>query len=88
MLFMFTGKVNPENRRAFVQRGIKKGPMLPEGMKLIGYWASLGTGKSFAVVETDDPVKIYQFADAWSDLAETDIIPVMDIQENLDRLRG
>ena len=88
MLFMFTGKVKPENRKAFVKRGIEKGQMLPEGMKLVGHWASLGTGKTYVVAETDDPIKIYQLADAWSDLAEMDIIPVMDIQENLDRLRG
>jgi hypothetical protein len=77
MLFMMIGTCEPERRAELVKRGAEKGPMTPDGMNVIGQWGALATGKVFGVVETDDPMKLFQLSDAWSDIIKMEIIPVI-----------
>ena len=60
MLFMVTLSYEPQNRDEIVKRRAEKGALIPEGVKTIGEWTSIGGGKVFRLVETEDPSAMMQ----------------------------
>ncbi|HTV82867.1 MAG TPA: DUF3303 family protein [Acidobacteriaceae bacterium] len=42
----------------------------PAGVKILGRWHKSDASGGFTLFETEDPVKAYEFAAAWSDVLE------------------
>jgi hypothetical protein len=88
MLFMVTLNYEPQNRDEIVKRRAEKGALVPEGVKTIGEWTSIGGGKVFRLVETEDPSAMMQGVMAWGDLGKTEVLPVMDSEDVMKMWAG
>ena len=59
-----------------------------EGITMLGRWHIPGTGRGYALFETDDPVALAKQNLYWSDLADQKIVPVIDDEEAAKSLGG
>ena len=80
MKYMSVFSIPPENHNAVLKR-FKEARPEPAGVKLLGRWHALGTGKGFVLFETDDPVALSRIYLQWSDLADQKVVPVVDDEE-------
>lgn len=80
MKFMMTFAWTPDT--AVRAEGIKRfqatGGQPPEGVQLLGRWTRADLG-GFALLETDEPQKLAEFAYLWS-VMTLEITPVLDDQ--------
>lgn len=78
MLFKFAWTHTPEARDVTVEKFMATGGMPPEGVELISRYHNLdGTG-GFAVVKSDDPAALADFALDWNGMIKIEITPIMD----------
>jgi len=81
MLFMAIVTWKPEHKIEIVKRSQEKGPMRPEGIKIINEWVDVSGGKSFALFEANNSNDILSWVTVWSDIMEFEILPVMELEE-------
>jgi hypothetical protein len=78
MLFMTVYTYPPENRDEVVKRRLEKGPQLPDGIKSLGEWSYVGSGRVFRLIEASDAASAMAGSFAWSDLGSVETYPVME----------
>ncbi len=83
MLFMTIFTYKPEKRNEVIKRRLEKGPLVPDGMKVIGEWSDIGGGRVFRLVQVESPAAAISATGAWSDLGQYEIVPVMESHEAL-----
>jgi len=81
MLFMTIFTYEPEHKEAVTRRRLENGPMVQAGTNIIGEWSCIAGGRSFRLVEAEDPRIMLANAAAWTDLGKIEIIPVMSTEE-------
>jgi hypothetical protein len=65
--------------RPVYERAAEHGRMLPAGLEYVDSWIdSDGLDRCFQLMETDDPKLFDEWIAAWSDLAEFEVVPVID----------
>jgi hypothetical protein len=76
MLYMihehFKGDPVPVYRRFRDQ-----GRLAPEGLRYIDSWVTTDLERCYQLMECDDPELLEQWMDAWRDLVDFEVIPVM-----------
>ena len=77
MKYMVTFHIRPENFKATTKRFMEGEPTVA-GANIIGRWHEMGTGRGFALVESDDPVAVSKLAIAWADLVDQKTVAVVD----------
>lgn len=77
MLFICQWTLNPEDRNEAIKRFLETGGKPPEGVALLGRWFIAGQSAGFAVLESDSPVALQQFALEWNDLLHMEISPAL-----------
>ena len=55
----------------------ERGRMAPKGLIYVTSWVSMEGDRCFQVMECDDRALLDQWIDAWSDLVDFEVIPVM-----------
>lgn len=70
------GEAEPVYRRFF-----EKGRMMPEGLYYLDSWISEDLSTCWQVMQTDDLAKVQTWMDAWSDLVDFQLIPVLTSTE-------
>jgi hypothetical protein len=70
-----------KHRNEVVKRRLTLGPQLPEGVKSIGEWSYIGSGKVFRLVEATDTTEMFKANYAWSDLGTLEMYPVMAVDQ-------
>jgi len=78
VLFMTVYTYPPENRDEVVKRRLEKGPQLPDGIKSLGEWSYVGSGRVFRLIEASDAASAMAGSFAWSDLGTVETYPVME----------
>jgi hypothetical protein len=86
MLFMGTVTWSPEQRDAVVKRRKEKGPMDPEGFKVINKWVDVTGGKMFYLFEANNPNDILAWVYPWSDIMTFEVTPVMELEKVMDSI--
>jgi len=81
MLYMTIYTYEPGKRDEVIKRRAEKGPMIPEGMKLIGEWSAIGAGRIFRLIETEEPKALLTAALPWGDLGKMETMPVMPVED-------
>lgn len=81
MKYMLVWFFPPENEKAVRKRFMEANPVPPPGVKIVGRWHEMGTGKGFTLFESDDPVGVSKVFLAWGDLVYQKVVPVLDDQE-------
>lgn len=56
--------------------------------EVLGRWTRAELSGGFALLETDDPKGLAEFAYLWSDLMTLEIMPVLDDEELTATLQG
>ena len=61
------------------ERAAERGRMLPPGLEYVDSWIDERTlDRCFQLMETDEPSLIDEWIASWSDLAEFEVVPVID----------
>lgn len=76
---MDTWTWKPENRDEVGKRGAEW--ECPEGIKEHGFWLDLTGNRAFFLYEVDDPKVILAANEYWTDVAEVNSVPVMEMEE-------
>jgi hypothetical protein len=63
---------------AVYARFAAKGRMLPEGVTYLDSWVEEGGGRCFQLMDCASLEQLQPWLDAWSDLADFEIVPVTD----------
>jgi hypothetical protein len=65
--------------RPVYERAAERGRMLPPGLEYVDSWIDQRTlDRCFQLMETEDPRLFAEWIAAWSDLAEFEVVPVID----------
>ncbi len=78
---MCVWSVAPENWKAAARRLQESAPKPGPGVRIIGRWHEVGTGKGYTLLEADDMVALSRLTAQWSDLVDQKLVPVVDDEE-------
>jgi hypothetical protein len=81
MKFIVQWKGLPSAENAVIERFMKTGGQVPDGINLLGRWHAIGGLQGVSIVEADDTAKLAAMALAWSDLLEVGILPALTDEE-------
>jgi Domain of unknown function (DUF3303) len=77
-----------QGARPVYERAARQGRMLPPGLAYVDSWVDERLDRCFQLMETDDPSLLDVWIAGWSDLAEFEIVPVLDSAEASARALG
>tara|TARA_B100000767_G_scaffold198049_1_gene185018 strand:- start:532 stop:852 length:321 start_codon:yes stop_codon:yes gene_type:complete len=78
MIFKFAWTHSPEARDKSIKQFMETGAMPPEGATLLSRYHNIdGTG-GFAIVESESPTALADYALDWNGIIKIDITPIMD----------
>lgn len=86
MTFLIIETFHKGQAKAIYQRFDQKGRMLPDGVRYINSWIDEAVTVCYQIMESDSREKIVEWTKHWNDLAEFEIIPVIDSEEAKRRL--
>lgn len=81
MKFLVQWKGLPTAENAVIERFMKIGAPMPDGVQLLGRWHAIGGLRGVAVVETDDTSKLAALSLAWGDLLTMSVFPALTDDE-------
>jgi hypothetical protein len=81
MPFMTSTTWTPKERDEVIRRRAEEGPMIPEGMKVLGEWVQVGANRVFRLVEVTNARLILAAVHPWADLTNVETFPVMEVEE-------
>ncbi|MFL9961926.1 DUF3303 family protein [Paraburkholderia sediminicola] len=81
MKFIVQWKGLPSAENAVIERFMKTGGQVPDGVNLLGRWHAIGGLRGVSIVEADDTAKLAAMALAWSDLLEVSVLPALTDEE-------
>lgn len=81
MKFMATWTIPTTNQREAARRFLASGAPAPEGLTMLGRWHVPGSGRGFALCESDDLVAIGTHLAEWGNLLELEVVPVVEDEE-------
>jgi hypothetical protein len=67
--------------RPVYERVREQGRFAPDGLKYIGSWVTADLAHCYQVMECDDRSLLDEWINAWSDLVEFEVIPVISSRE-------
>lgn len=78
MLFMVVERFKDRDAEAVYRRFRERGRMAPEGLAYMGSWVEANFDRCFQLVECDDPRLLQRWVVNWRELAEFEIVPVVE----------
>lgn len=81
MKVMSTYSIRPGCMPEAAKRFLAGKAQPPAGVKLLGRWHKSDASGGFTLSETDDLVKVYEFAAAWADVLEIHSNAVLDDEQ-------
>jgi len=84
MLYISVFTFSPEKRELVIKRRRQEGAM--SRGKILAEWITIGGGRIFGVVDVDNPSLMLQAVQAWSDLGQTELIPIMTLEDALQAI--
>ena len=61
---------------------------IPEGVRVIGEWVSIGGCRAYRLVEVADPKLLFAMTSAWVGLGKKELVPVMESEEMMKLMQG
>ena len=83
MKFMLTWSIKTENRHVVFERfaNADLSQEMPQGVKLIGRWHSIGDFTGCCIIEAENEASIFQWLLLWNDLVDVNYKPVVEDEE-------
>ena len=66
-------------------RAAERGRLLPDGLTYVDSWVDTRLDRCFQLMEADDPGLFDAWIDAWSDLMDFEVVPVLASAEASER---
>lgn len=88
MLYMTVFTYEPSARDEIIRRRLEKGALVPKGMKLLGEWSYMGSGRVFRLVDVEDPAVMVEATRPWTDVGHLEVYPVMEVEAMLKTIAG
>ena len=85
---MIIEKFHPDKIRELYKRFDEKGRMLPDGVVYINSWIDENVATCYQVMESDSSEKINTWVARWNDLADFEIIPVINSAQAKEKILG
>jgi hypothetical protein len=79
--FLATWTIAGTNVQTAQQRFVDKGGQYGEGVTLLGQWHSANGVQGWSLVDSDNAMALNVWLDAWADLLNITITPVIEAQE-------
>ena len=77
MLYMIIEEFRDGNARPVYERFRERGRLAPEGLRYVDSWVTADLRRCYQVMECTDRALLHQWIDAWSDLVQFEVVPVM-----------
>ncbi|MEQ9376905.1 MAG: DUF3303 family protein [Imperialibacter sp.] len=77
MNYMIVEKFRPGKVKELYKRFDEKGRLMPEGVTYINSWIDEKVEVCFQLMEAESMEKLQEWMDAWSDLCEFEVFPVI-----------
>ena len=81
MLFMVIFTWEPDKRNEVLKRRMEQGALSPPEIKILGEWVDMQGGRTFRLIQNDDPKAGMKATMAWADLGKLEIVPLMETEE-------
>lgn len=81
MTYMIVEKFRTGKVKELYQRFDAKGRLMPEGVIYINSWIDEKVQVCFQLMEAESAEKLQQWMDAWGDLCEFEVFPVISSAE-------
>jgi hypothetical protein len=85
MLFMVIEHFRNNDPNPVRERFLKQGRMLPEGVVYHASWIDPQKARCYQLMEAPDLDKVRHWAQAWDDIVDFEIVPVLTSQEFWER---
>ena len=81
MLFMIIEHYRNGDPGPVYERFRQRGRLAPEGLRYVNSWVTSDRARCYQVMECDDRALLDQWMDAWKDIVEFEVHPVMTSAE-------
>ena len=81
MRYMVIEHFRDGNARPVYERFRDRGRLAPDGLEYVGSWVTTDLRHCYQVMECADRALLEQWMDAWSDLVQFEVIPVLSSAE-------
>ena len=88
MLFMIVEHFRNGDARPVYERFRGKGRLAPDGVRYVDSWVTTDLTRCYQVMECDDRALLDRWIDAWKDLVEFEVLPVITSAEASSRVPG
>ncbi len=85
MLFMVIEQFRNNDPQPVRERFQQKGRMLPEGVLYHASWIEPSGARCYQLMEAPDVDKVRQWTQAWDDIIDFEIVPVLTSQDFWER---
>ncbi len=75
---MVVEKFRGQDGKAVYRKLRDKGRALPEGLKFVASYVTADLGRCFQLMETDDITTFQRWIADWSEVAEFEVVPVVE----------
>jgi hypothetical protein len=86
MQYMIIERFRPGKVKELYNRFSEKGRMLPEGVQYINSWINEDVSICYQLMQSDIPGKLQEWISHWNDLADFEVIPVINSAEARERV--
>jgi len=77
MLFMVIERFRNSDPRPVGERFQRLGRMMPDGVEYLASWVEPAAARCFQLMQAPDAAALKPWTDAWADLVEFEIVPVL-----------
>lgn len=78
MIFKFSWTHSPTARDATIKKFVETGGMPPEGATMLSRYHNVDGTDGFAIVESDSPAALADYALDWNGMIQINITPLID----------
>ena len=86
MVYMIIEKFHLGKIKMLYERFDEKGPLLPNGVRYINSWIKEDISVCYQVMRSDSIEKIHEWVSHWNDLADFEVIPVINSDEAKEKV--
>ena len=86
MLYMVVEHFKDHDPLPVYRRFRDQGRLAPEGLQYVSSWVDEEFERCFQLMETDDPAKLHEWMEHWSDIVSFEVYPVISSQEATQRI--
>ncbi len=86
MQYMIIEKFHSGKIKTLYQRFADEGRLMPDGITYINSWINESVTTCYQVMETNNPALLNEWINNWKDLADFEVVPVINSAEAKNRV--